>query len=208
MAKVKLNFTRLTIPEKLQLVKQILTAMTGNPNFPTPQPTLAQVSAAADALETADSTAQTARAASKTATSERDQKMKALDLLVAQLAAHVESVSGDDETKILSAGMDVRATGSPGSDPPAQPQGVAATEGDHAGELDVQWDRIVNARSYVLESSTDPTNPALWKHAMVVTTSHATLEGLVSGQRYWVRVAAVNTNGQSGWSDPATKIAP
>lgn len=208
MSKIKLNWKSLTVPEKLQRIKQILTAMTGNPNFPTPQPTLAQVSAASDALETADSTAQTARAAAKTATSVRDQKESALDLLVTQLAAHVESVSGDDETKILSAGMDVRATSAPGSEPPRQPQGVAATEGDHSGEIDVQWDRISNARSYVVESSTDPNNPALWKQALVVTTSHATLSGLTSGQRYWVRVAAVNAKGQSGWSDPATKIAP
>jgi len=45
-------------------------------------------------------------------------------------------------------------------------------------------------------------------HGGVSTKSNFTAEGLNSGARYWFRVAAVNNNGQSGWSDPATKIAP
>lgn len=208
MPKVKLNWQKLTIPEKLQRVKQIVNALTGNPNFPAPQPTLAQITAASDALGNAADAAQTARQTAKTATSARDQKEDALDLLVRQLAAHVESISGDDDTKILSAGMDVRDTGTPGSDPPVTPQALALTEGDHDGELDGQWDRDPRARSYVVQISTDVNNPALWKQAAVVTNSHVTLDGLTSGQRYWCRVAAVNANGQSGWSDPATKIAP
>ncbi|HEX8162016.1 MAG TPA: fibronectin type III domain-containing protein [Pyrinomonadaceae bacterium] len=38
--------------------------------------------------------------------------------------------------------------------------------------------------------------------------SQATIEGLTSGKKYWFRVAAVGPNGQSGWSNPATKLAP
>jgi hypothetical protein len=208
MGKVKLNFSRLTIPEKLSRVKQITTALTGNPNFPSPQPTLAQVTAAANDLEGAANTAQVARQQAKTATSKRDALEEVLNTMMGQLAAHVESISGDDETKILSAGMDVRDTTTPGSDPPSPPAALAMTEGDHGGELDAQWDRDARARSYITELSTNPNDPALWKQALVVTTSHATFSGLTSGQRYWCRVAAVNANGQSGWSDPATKIAP
>jgi len=40
------------------------------------------------------------------------------------------------------------------------------------------------------------------------TKSTTTIDGLTSGTRYWFRVAAVAALGQSGWSDPATKIAP
>lgn len=208
MPRVKLNWKDLSIPEKLARAKQFINALTGNPNFPAPQPTLAQLSAAADALEAAAADAQAARAEAKTATSRQEQKEDTLDLLVTQLAAHVESVSGDDETKILSAGMDVRATGSPGSDTPSLPKGVALSEGDHAGELDAGWDSVTGARSYVVQMSVDPPTPTSWQPGPVVTRSHATLSGLTSGTRYWVRVAAVNANGQSGWSDPATKIAP
>jgi hypothetical protein len=74
--------------------------------------------------------------------------------------------------------------------------------------LDAQWDRVSGARSYIIQISLDPPTPTSWQQALVVAVSHATLQGLISGTRYWVRVAAVNANGQSGWSDPATKIAP
>jgi Fibronectin type III domain len=208
MARIKINFRGLSIPEKLSRAKQIINALTGNPNFPAPQPTLAQIDAATGALETAAANTQAARAAAKTATSVQEQKEEALDQMMTQLGGHIESVSGGDETKILSAGMDVRDTGTPGSDPPSLPQAVALTEGDHAGELDTHWDRVSNARSYVIQLSQDPPTQTSWQQAKVVARSQATLDGLTSGTRYWVRVAAVNANGQSGWSDPATKIAP
>ncbi|HEV7473405.1 MAG TPA: fibronectin type III domain-containing protein [Pyrinomonadaceae bacterium] len=40
------------------------------------------------------------------------------------------------------------------------------------------------------------------------TKSSFTVTGLTPGTRYWFRVAAVGAGGQSGWSDPASKIAP
>jgi hypothetical protein len=54
----------------------------------------------------------------------------------------------------------------------------------------------------------DRLTATIWRHAGVSTKSKFTIEGLRSGKRYWIRVAAINTAGQSGWSDPATKIAP
>lgn len=208
MPKVKLNFTKLSIPEKLSRAQQIVASLTGNANFPAPQPTLAQINDAVNDLQAASVAADKARAAAKTATSEQESKEKALSQLITQLGGHVESVSGGDETKILSAGMDVRAPNAPGSDPPAMPKSVALSEGDHASELDAGWDSVTGARSYVVQISLDPPTATSWQQATVVTRSHATLSGLTSGTRYWVRVASVNANGQSGWSDPATKIAP
>lgn len=105
MPKVKLSFTRLSIPERLSRAQKIVESMTGNPNFPAPQPTLAQISAAVNDLQATSIAAQKARQEAKTATSEQETKEDVLDQLITQLGGHVESISGDDETKILSAGM-------------------------------------------------------------------------------------------------------
>ena len=51
MAKVDLNLKKLTIPGKIALARKIVTAMTGNPNFPAPNPPLADITAAANGLE-------------------------------------------------------------------------------------------------------------------------------------------------------------
>jgi predicted phage tail protein len=80
--------------------------------------------------------------------------------------------------------------------------------GDHDGELDASWDTVAGAKSYVIEISDDPPTPASWRHAGVSPKSKFTVEGLESGKRYWIRVAAINAAGQSGWSNPATKMAP
>lgn len=84
---------------------------------------------------------------------------------------------------------------------------VSATEGDHEREIDLSWDTVKGAKSYI-ERSPDPPTATSWMHETVSLKSTATVGGLVSGTRYWFRVAAVMSSGQSGWSDPATKIAP
>ena len=91
---------------------------------------------------------------------------------------------------------------------PDAPTGLDVTMGDHDGELDLSWDPVSNAKSYLIQRSVDPNNAASWAHAGTSTKSSTTIDGLTSGTRYWFRVCAVGALGQSGWSDPATKIAP
>ncbi|MDT5062879.1 MAG: hypothetical protein QOH63_3338 [Acidobacteriota bacterium] len=207
MSKIKLNLQRLTIPEKIARSQQIVAAMTGNANFTSPQPALPQVTTAINDLDTAYAATQTARQEAKTRTSIQNQKEEALDRVLTQLANYVESVSGDDEAKITSAGMNVRAEPAAAGDL-AAPTGLEASVGDRDGEIDLVWDKVNKARSYVIERSADPPTATSWTHAAVATKSQATVGGLTSGTKYWFRVAAVGPNGQSPWSDPATKLAP
>ena len=65
MSKVALNIRGLSPLEKVARAKQIIDALTGNADFPTPQPTLASITAAHVALDTAFTDAQTAKRTSK-----------------------------------------------------------------------------------------------------------------------------------------------
>lgn len=208
MAKIRLNLSGLSIPQKLAKVQQIITALTGNTSFPTPTPTLASVTTAANDLKTASEEVQKATQTRKEKTSIQNQKEDTLDQLLTQLAGYVESVAGTNEQLILSAGMDVRAAAVATTDPPTQPQGLTATSGDRDEEIDLSWDKVAGAKSYVIDQSADAGTPTTWSHSGVSTKSNYTARDLTSGTRYWFRVAAVNNNGQSGWSDPAMKIAP
>ena len=208
MPRIKLNFRQLSIIEKIAKARQIVTSITGNPAFPTPTPALAAVTAAIDALEARHAEAQGARQDAKTKTSAQNLAEDALDKIISQLTGYVESVGGDSETTVRSAGMDVRSTANAATDNPAQPAALSATAGDHEGEIDLSWDNVGGARSYVIEKSSDPPTAASWGHGGISTKSRATLNGLTPGTRYWFRVAAVGSGGQSGWSDPATRMAP
>ena len=208
MAKIKLNLSSLTIPQKLAKAQQIVTAVGEVATFATPSPPLASITAAITGLNNAYTDAQQFRQAAKEKTSTQNQKEDALDRLLTQLAAYVESVAGGNEQLILSAGMDTRAAAVAGTDTPGQPQALTPTAGDHDGQIDLSWDTVTGAKSYVIDQSVDPVTPTSWSHGGVSTKSTFTAKSLTSGTRYWFRVAAVNNNGQSGWSDPATKIAP
>jgi hypothetical protein len=209
MPRIKLNFRQLSITDKIAKARQVVTAMTGNSAFAHPTPDLAAVTTAGDGLESAHAETQTARQVAKTKTSAQSEKEDALDKLMSQLSAYVESVSGDNEEMIRSAGMDTRAVGSASTETPNAPSSLDATAGDHEGEIDLSWDTVAGARSYVIERSLDPPTATSWMHAGVSTKSRTTVNsGQTPGTRYWFRVAAVGTAGQSGWSDPATRIAP
>jgi hypothetical protein len=207
MARVKLNLRELSVTELSARLRQIATAMTNNPNFTHPQPPLADMLAAADTMDIAYTNHQIARQAVTTTQTILRESQDVVERLLRQEAAYVESISGDDEKVILSAGMGVRSASS-SSVPVTTPTGLNGTAGDREGEIDLNWDKVKGAKSYVIERSLDPPTATSYSHAAVSLKSSMTLTGLTSGTRYWFRVGAVMTGGQSGWSDPTTKIAP
>ncbi|MCA1621946.1 MAG: fibronectin type III domain-containing protein [Acidobacteria bacterium] len=208
MPKIKLNLRSLPIPEKLTRAQQIVAALTGNANFTAPHPSLAEVTAAIDGLDAAANAARAARLEARRRTAAQAVKEEELDRIMTQVAAYVESVAGGDEGLILSAGLDVRASNAPDGSAPAAPETLTATTGNHEGEIELSWDTVRGARSYVVERTTDPQTAGSWTQAGVSPRSSLIIEGLDSGKRYHFRVAAVTFNGQSPWSNQVVKVAP
>jgi hypothetical protein len=207
MPKIKLNFGRLSVPEKIARAQQIVAALTGNSNFTTPNPTLAAVTTAISELETTSNDARAARFEARRLTGVQTVKEDKLHQLVTQLGAYVESVAGDDEAKIMSARLETRSAATTDSSAPAAPETLTATTGNHEGEIELTWDTVRGARSYVVERANDP-QAGPWTQAGVSPRSSLILEGLDSGKRYYFRVAAITLNGQSPWSNHALKVAP
>ncbi|MEY4386679.1 MAG: hypothetical protein RLY20_1962 [Verrucomicrobiota bacterium] len=206
MSYAKVGTDGLSVPAKIQYLRRLATAITGNPNFPTPNPTAAALTAAADALEAAYNEAQAARLVSKTKTANQDDQSAIVDLLVAQLASYVDNASGGSAEKIESAGFAVRATPSPVGELPA-PTDVQVLPSEHAGSADVSWSPLRGAKAYIIERA--PEAPSLnWGVIGTSTRAKASLNSMASGSKYWFRVAAVGAAGQSAWSDPVPLFAP
>ena len=207
MARVRLNLRSLSVPAKIAKGRHIVTSMTDNKNFPNPTPPLTEVTAVLDALEEAFAQMQASRAKVTALTVTQDNAEAKLDQTLTQVAAYVESVAGRDDTLITSVGMELKASPST-TTLPTVPQAVTAAAGDHDGELVLSWKSVPRAKSYVIESSTDPATVTSWEHVGIATSATKTITGLKSGTRFWFRIAAVGAGGQSGWSEHATKVAP
>lgn len=207
MAKVKLDFRNLPDSEIIQQCTNIKTALTGNATFATPTPTLTAFGTLLTTAQAKLTVSDNAQVASKQATSDKDAAIAALLAAASQLATYVDLTAAGDETKIMSAGMNVRAQRTP-SATPSQVANLSVTAGDSSGELDLQWDPASSAKSYEVHVSPDPVTNASWNSQPSVTKSKTVVNGMASGTRVWTRVRAINSAGQGAWSSPISKIVP
>ncbi len=146
------------------------------------------------------------KATAQASTATRDTNVAGLKALLSQEADYVQNASGGDAAKIESSGMSVRAPSTPPVGPMPQVMDLVLTAGDFEGTLDAMWDRVHGAMSYEVQVSPDP--PGAFAPKMTSTKSSATIEGLTSGAKRWVRVRAVGAAGPGRWSDPAYKVVP
>ena len=207
MAKVKLGLSTLSPQEIIGLTNQIVTMMTGNANFTNPNPPLATVTTQKNTTNTSITTYDTTKATAEGNRITRDTNVGTLKGLLSQLATYVENASGGDAAKIESAGMGVRADSTAPVGPMPQVMDLVLTAGDFDGTLDAMWHPVRGATSYEIQVSPDP--PGTWAQKMASGKSSATIEGLTSGAKLWVRVRAVGADNKPGpWSDPAVKVVP
>ena len=205
--KIKLGLNRLSVSERITLSGTIVAKMTGNPNFVTPVPALADVTAKTTAALTAYQTAEVKRSDAKGATEDLADAAKALDLILTQTALYVENISAGNESKILSAGMSIRDTATPvGQLLP--PLALSCMAGNNDGEIDLNWEPVRGANSYLIQMTTDPNVPDSWSNKANATESYAVILGLTSGNKYWFRVAGIGAAGQGAFSGAESKYAP
>jgi hypothetical protein len=206
MSKVKLELSKKNTAEKTALGNKVVTNMTGNKNFPTPNPTVDALKTATANVAVASDDVEAARKTVQVKLSILSQQESIFDGVITQMGTYVDNISNGDEAVILSSGMDVQKEKSAAS-LPDKITSVNATSGDNAGEIDLSWDKSYNAKSYVVETAVNATTLD-WKHTLISTKSKAELTGLTTGTAYQIRVAAVGSVGQGPWSDPVLKVAP
>ena len=207
MSRVKLELRDLDPDGVTGKADAIKTAMTGNANFPTPNPPLATVGTDNTTAKDKIAAQKNAQKAAKDATVARDLALLALKQDLTSLAAYVQNASGGDRQKILSAGMDVYSEWTPlvALDRPVI---LSIAVGKNPGELRLRWTPIDRAKSYQLQVCVDPINDAGWKDAPPTSDRKATLTGLTSGTKVWVQVRPIAKDNQGPWSEPVNIIVP
>ena len=205
--KVKLELAILTVLEIIALARLIVTKMTGNANFTTPDPPLADITTAADDLRDAEQEVEAVKSTLAEKVVIQNQKEQALKDKLTSEGRYVDNKANGDKAIIESAGMKASDEPSPVGELP-KVQNLSLTHGDNPGEVDSQWNSEKHKVNYTVQYSLQPIATPDWKIAGNPTKSKFTIEGLPSGATVWVRVCANGTSGSSPFSDPATIIVP
>ncbi len=205
MKQVKTGLSRLTVPEKVALAEQLKTKLTGNANFTTPVPTLAQIEAGRVTLNQAYVAKVVARLNVNQAIVDEGAASAALDELITRLAAYVQAQSAGDEAKIVTSGFGVRNAPAPVG-LPAQPGNLRAATKGASGTANLSWEPVRGAASYEVQLTADPGTEASWQPTATVTKSSALLTDLEPASKCWFRVRAIGAAGAGAWSDPSFKI--
>ena len=183
----------MSVPVKIEIARKFVLAMTGNPKFPTPSPTLTAVTAAINALETAHLAA---LHGGLDTTANMHAKEHALDLLLKMLGAYVEGIANADpvnaEATIKSAAMELKN----GSTRTTKEFEVKVGE---PGQVKLSTKGKVRG-TFIWQMTTDPTNESSWQTIGMGTQSKFVKNSLTSGMRYHFRVCVVDKNGQGPWS--------
>lgn len=192
---------RLSIAQKIEHSRFIITSMTGNSNFPTPSPALSVITTNVNNLETASIAA---KSGGKDETAVMRSKELVLDISIKSLCAYVEGIANNNlltaEAVILSSGFDVRQPAA------MRPNGFRVITGKNAGEITVQTDSESRA-IFTFQMTLTPEEETSWQQVHSNTRARFTMIDLESGKRYFFRSCKTNKDGTEPWSNVLSAVA-
>ena len=194
---VVLKLAGLPAATVISMVESVLSKMTANTNFTTPNPPLATITTEKDELVTALADAQNGSRAAKAVVKV---KLRTLMLSMETLRAYVQTVSnGNAETAeevALSSGMDVKRI-----TPRARRQFTVVNTA-LPGQLKTYTGRVKYASSYDFEYKKADSADAEYVSAGVLPSATRIISDLSSATEYSVRWCSISKDGRSAWSSP------
>jgi hypothetical protein len=181
----------------INFAQQVLKSITGNPNFPSPTPTLAELTQAINDLQTAENSV---LARTKGAAATRNEKRTALVMKLQQLKGYIQSVADanvDNSGSIIqSAGLEVRKVTT------RKPRVFEVVAGPTAGTATIRTEAAGPRTAYEWQYSTD--GGKTWIDAPPTIQAKTSLGGLASGTTILVRYRTVTKTGATDWVTPIT----
>jgi hypothetical protein len=201
--KVVLDFLKFPVSEKIIFYRNVITSLTGNPAFATPDVSLTNLTTVLTAFEQAEDEASDG---ARTSIALRNQAEEVADKAFRKEAMYVDRISDGDAAIILSSGFHLSK-----QPEPAQRPLFEAEAGNNSGEIILTRKAQPGAKSYVWQYCIGslPVNGAgNWIFAGSSTQSKYVISNLESGSKCWFRVAAVTIGGMAPWTDPVMKVVP
>lgn len=194
-------FTQVNIPTLIGFSRNVVNSMSGNADFATPNPALADVTSAIDQL---DATQQAALDGGRQALIARNAAHAELLVFMRQLAAYVQSHCRNDLQVLVSSGFLSTRTPAPIGPLPV-PQVPNLRQGPITGTLTARTGKVDGAYAYnwrvALASA-----PTVVLQTEQTTATRNTFEALTPGEVYSVQVNALGAVGESDWTAPTSRM--
>jgi hypothetical protein len=186
---------KLPVPGKLTRGRECIMQTTGNPNFPTPIPTMATL---ATLVNQAEAAYLQAKAGGPDDTAMMRVKVAALELAMKQFVGYVEAIANQNpataDAVIRSAGLFVKTRTT------RQTSGFSVFPTGNPGEAKVVY-KGVSRGSIEVQMSTDITSDANWRTIYMGTRGRIVRGELAVNTRYYFRARMITKNGPSEWSE-------
>jgi hypothetical protein len=205
MARLKTGLSGLNPVALASKSEELEIAMTGNTDFPTPEPSLADITAARVELQTLIARA---RFGDRRVKELRDLKAAELKTLLNKLAKYVALVANGDRRLIVSSGFGVVKTPEP-LPPLERPKDLEAMRSKQEGSVLLDWKSVKGTLNYLVEMTTDDPRQSdpNWSIAGYTSKSKFQVDNLTPGTKYWFRVRSLGARDKSPYSDPALVMA-
>jgi hypothetical protein len=197
------GFDKLTVSNLLAKANFVISEMTTNAvHFPATNPSLTDVRAATDALQTANLAAENR---DKVAIAIRNQKKAALVALLRKLGIYVNLMADGDPAIAQMSGLDLAKPKAPR---PAitYVEAPVMSSGVNPGELEARVATVDDARLYMYYITKDTSLPIEQWERSESTKIKFLFQGLESATRYYTRIAAIGVNEQRVFSDVSTYV--
>jgi len=201
-AKINTEFSHLSDPAFGNGASGIQVAMTDNPEYLNPVPTMVELAAqVADYI----SKLSVAQNRDRNAVAAKNQARLLLTASLKNLGNYVTLTANGDRQKLIGSGFPISKQGEPVA-PLSKPRNMVAKDGPNPGECTVSVDGSTEARSFLYQYTTDPiTEGNVWVTESGTARSY-TFTKMPRGITYWFRMGAVGTYGQLIYSDVVSRI--
>lgn len=189
MKKVKAGLRGLSAAQKVSRGYAVLEQMTGNPFFPNPVPSLAELKQATDDLEQA---CVDALDRGRMACARKRSAVARFDKLLSALTSYVNGVSMGDEEKLSSSGLPMAKRPAPLTDLNV-PDGMSFQRTQFPDQWEVRWNSVPGAVVYELEFRYPHAEDLEWQRAALTTKPVAIVEMPHTSPKPMYRVRAIGT---------------
>ncbi|MBI4929808.1 MAG: fibronectin type III domain-containing protein [Bacteroidetes bacterium] len=190
---VAMKLSRAAVPLRIAKARLFVEKMTGNLNFPSPNPALASITIAAQKLEDAYLETQTGK---KEATPIMYQRRNELMLLLKKLSHYIEDIANDSqnpEAVITSAGMEFQ------KEKEKKARVFSVKNGNLKGAVKGITASAGIRTSYLWQYRVKETDA--WISSGITINANHIYKNLKSGTTYEFRVKIITVQGEGDWSN-------